>query len=185
MFDQPILALDQSLERTGFALFDGHKVAISGSWPLCDGAKHRDLGFRELWHRMDAIHKGHRIGQIIHEGPVFGAANKGEDHLIGSIGLIAVIELFCISRGLPKPRSHSPSSWRVSWFTKSERKIIRAKSQKLRDWKHPAILRARQYGFDPSSHDEAEAIGILDHDLLKQRIMPPWRSATMELESIA
>lgn len=182
---EPTLYLDQSLERTGFALFVEGRDLVSGSWPLCEGARHRELGFRELWHRLDAMHKGHGFRQIVHEAPVFGAANQGEDHLIGAIGLIAIIELFCISRGLPKPRSYGPSSWRTSFFTKTERKLIRAKPQKLRDWKRPAILRARQYGFDPSSHDEAEAIGICDHDLLKMRITPPWRSAILELESIA
>ena len=184
MFD-PILYLDQSLERTGFALFVEGQDLITGSWPLCDGAKARALGFRELFTKLDSMTKGHGIRQIVHESPVFGAVNKGGDQLIGSAGLVAVIELFAHSRGMPNPRSYGPSTWRKSWFTTSERRIIRAKPKNVRDWKHPAVLRARQYGFDPNSHDEAEAIGIAHHDLIRQGIKPYWQNQSLELESIA
>lgn len=185
MPDQPILALDQSLSSTGFALLKAGSVILSGSWRLCDGAKNRSLGFRELWGKLDAMHKGHRLDRIVHERPSFGAVNQGEDQLIGAIGLIAVIELFAESRGIPIS-SYAVQQWRGTFFTKSERKAIAAKPQKVRDWKRPAIMRACQLGFDPATHDQAEAIAILDHHLLTNKIMPQWREkAGIMLEPVA
>lgn len=185
MSDLPaILALDQSLEATGFALFADGKVAMHGSWHLCDGARNRALGFRELFTRLDSLHRGRGFAQIVHEAPAFGAVNKGSDQLVGSIGLIAVIELFAESRRLPAPRAHAPISWRTSWFRKAERKAIAAKPQRLRDWKRPALERAEQYGFDVVSHDEAEAIAILHHDLIRSGIQPPWVEPSRNLEML-
>lgn len=179
------LCLDQSLSSTGFALLKPGGAILSGSWPLCEGPASRALGFRELWSKLDAMHKGNGLCQIVHERPSFGAANHGEDQLIGAIGMIAIIELFATSRGIPVT-AYSVQSWRTTFFTKSERKSIAAKPARLRDWKRPAILRARQYGFDPVTHDEAEAIGIADHHLLKNKITPSWRERAGDmLETVA
>lgn len=181
-----VLVLDQSLDSTGFVLLEGNSAILSGAWPLCEGAKNRALGFRELWGKIDAMHKGHGIAKIVHEAPVFGAPNKGHNEIVGAIGLVGVIELFSVSRGLPKPSAYSPRSWRTTFFTKQERKAMSAKPKKVRDWKYAAIQRARQYGHDPATHDEAEAIGIADHWLLKCEIMPKWREeASGMLDPIA
>lgn len=166
-----ILFLDQSLSSTGFALWDGSDIYETGAWPLSGGIdkNQRAHGFRELFGKLDATHKKWTLAQIIHETPVFGAVNKGEDQLIATAGIVAIIELFAISRGIPMG-SYPPQSWRATFFTKDERKSIRGK-----DWKRPALLRARQLGFNPFSHDEAEAIAICDHHLHKINITPPWR----------
>lgn len=174
MPDRIILSLDQSLSSTGFVLLKAGSAILSGSWPLCDGAKNRALGFRELWGKLDAMHKGHGLDRILHERPSFGAANQGEDQLIGAIGMVAVIELFACSRSIPID-AYSVQSWRSTFFTKAERKAIAAKPSRVRDWKRPAVERARQLGFDPITHDEAEAIAIADHHLLKHKITPAWR----------
>jgi hypothetical protein len=174
-----LLVLDQSLSSTGFALWDGSDV-VSGIWPLCDGIESRAQGFRELFHRLDALHKGRGLAQIVHEEPVMGAVNKGAGQIIAAVGLVPIIELFAISRGLPSPISYAPQSWRASFFTKAERKAIRGK-----DWKRPAVERARQLGFDPVSADEAEAIAILDHHLLKLKITPHWRQGAAMLDPVA
>lgn len=182
---ETILFLDQSLSSTGFLLLKPASIVLSGSWPLCDGAKNRALGFRELWGKLDAVHKGHSLGMIVHESPSFGAVNQGEDQLIGAIGMVAIIELFANSRGI-NVADYSVQSWRTTFFTKAERKAIAAKPKKVRDWKRPAIERARQLGFDPITHDEAEAIGIADHHLLKHKITPPWRGKAGDmLEPVA
>lgn len=173
------LALDQSLSNTGWALQrEAGGGLISGAWPLCDGISRRALGFLELWRKLDAFNKGHGLGEIIHESPSFGAVNQGEEQLISAIGLIAVIELFAQSRSIAVA-SYPARTWRGTWFNRDERRLLKGKS-----WKHPAVLRARQFGFDPVSGDEAEAIGILDHHLMKSKITPPWRSADLLLSPI-
>lgn len=184
MIDRPILVLDQSLENTGFALFADNALAMSGSWHLADGAKNRSIGFVELFRKLGGMHKGHGIGHIVHEAPAFGTVNKGANQLVAAAGLVAVIELFSKSRGLPDPISYSPRSWRTSWFMKVERKAIAAKPQRSRDWKRPALERARQYGFDPVSHDEAEAIAILHHHLIVSGVQPPWTDGGKVVEPL-
>lgn len=181
---EPILALDQSLSSTGWCLYAEGEDPVSGSWPLASSAKKRAEGFRELWGHLDKMHKLHGFAELVHERPSFGAVNQGEDQLIGAVGLIGVIELFCCARSI-EIRSHSVQSWRTTWFLKHERKAIAAKPQKVRDWKRPALERAEQYGFAVASHDEAEAIAILDHDLLTRRITPPWRFDEIALHSVA
>lgn len=168
-----ILALDQSLSRTGWALHvDGCGLMV-GSWLLAERAAMRAEGFRQLFYHLDQMHKTHGLAEIIHEKPNFGAANQGEDQLIGQIGLIAVIELFGCSRSVSVD-AHYTQSWRTTWFLKHERKAISAMPGKLRDWKGRAIKRAEQYGFGVMNSDEAEAIAILTHHLLLKERTPPW-----------
>ncbi len=179
-----ILALDQSLARTGFALWRSGQDLITGSWPLAERASMRGLAYRELWGKLDTLHAESGFRLIIHERPAFGAANQGEAQLLAALGLIGVIELYATARGI-EVQSYSVQSWRASWFLKHERKAIAAKPERVRDWKLPALMRARQLGFDPMSHDEAEAIGILDHHLLIAGILPSWRDPHPQLESVA
>lgn len=163
-----LLILDQSLSSSGFALWDGSDVT-SGTWPLCESEAQRALGFRELFHRLDAMHRANVLREIVHEAPPLGTVNQGAGQIFGKIGLVAIIELFACSRCIAVT-SYAVQSWRGTFFTKAERQALRG-----RDWKRPAILRCRQLGFDPATDDEAEAIAILDHHLLKQKITPPWR----------
>lgn len=173
------VVLDQSLSSCGFALY-GESLIESGAWPLCSGIEDRAEGYRELFGKLNAIHREHQIRQIVHESIAFGAVNKGADQLLATAGLVAVIELFAKSRSLPAPISYQPKQWRSSFFSKDERAALKGKS-----WKHPAILRCRQLGFDPVTSDEAEVLGILDHHLQRQKIAPEWRrKAGSMLESI-
>lgn len=185
MSGERILTLDQSLARTGWARSTGGHDFRSGSWPLSPGTGMRGEAYRELWVKLAAEHQREPIDVIAHEAPVFGAANKGEAQLLATTGMIGVIELFAINFGI-EVVSHAVQTWRGTWFRKDERKIIAARPARFRDWKGPAAERARQYGFEPASHDEAEAIAIMDHHLLRIcKITPPWREQQLELESIA
>ncbi len=167
-----LLALDQSLSATGWALLDpvAGGAVQSGSWPLCDGSRNRAEGFREIWRRLDELHKSVGLASIVYEEPPLGTVNKGADQIFGKIGIVAIVELFALSRGL-SIASYYPQSWRATFFAKAERAALKGK-----DWKRPAIERCRQLGFDPVTHDEAEAIAILDHHLHKAKITPFWRN---------
>ena len=175
------LFLDQSHSSTGFALYkpvDGGTM-ISGEWPLGIGVKHRAEGFRELFGKLDAMNKGHGLDRIVHEEPVLGAVNKGADQIIATIGLVAVIELFAISRDIPTT-SIGVGTWRTTWFMRDERRALKGK-----DWKHPAVVRARQLGFDPVDHNEAEAIALCDHYMHTLKLVPPWRKGSIMLDPVA
>lgn len=180
-----ILALDQSMSCTGWALYvEGCDVMV-GSWPLADRAAMRAEGFRQLFGHLDQMHKAHGLAQIVHEKPNFGAVNQGEDQLIAQIGLIAIIELFGVSRSVPVS-AHYTQSWRTTWFLKHERKAIQAMPGKLRNWKGRAIERAEQYGLAAANGDEAEALAILTHELLTSNRTPPWFAEhRSEIRSVA
>jgi hypothetical protein len=47
------------------------------------------------------------------------------------------------------------------------------------DLKAMTMKRARELGFSPVGYDEADAIGILDHQLHLDGITPPWRMANV------
>ena len=172
-----ILSLDQSLSGTGWVLLAGDQVT-GGVWPLCDGIRHRAQGFRTLFGYLDAMHKDHQLAEILHEEPISGPKDTTPKR-VALFGLVAIIELFGVSRGI-KVTAHPSQSWRGTFFSAEERKQFRGK-----DWKRPAIERSRQLGHDPSTDDEAEAFAILDHHLHCQRIIPPWRVAHPFLETLA
>lgn len=172
-----ILALDQAPGMTGWALCADAAGLTSGAWPLGKTSQ-RGLLYRELWRRLDAVHHDHALERIIHERPNFGMANKGEAQLLATTGLIATIELWGCSRGIAV-QGYSSGAWRGTFFTKTERKDIRAR----KDWKRAAVIRCRQLGLDPGSDDEAEAIALLDHHHLSNQIQPEWRLGQQALEA--
>lgn len=176
--DRAILALDQSLSNTGVALLDWPDVTTT-NWPLCDGIRNRSQGFRVLFQHMDALHRNcGGLVEIIHEEVVLKPTDK-RDKCVALFGLVAIIELFAVSRGITVT-PYPADKWRATAFSDEERKHFRGK-----DWKRPAIERCRQLGRDPNTDDEAEAFLLLDHHLYCKRIMPPWRETYPFLETLA
>lgn len=151
---------------------------MTGSWPLCEGIRNRAHGFLTLFRHLDAMHKTSALAQIAHEEPIARKIDKTPKQ-VALFGLVAVIELFATSRGI-EVSGYQSDKWRSTFFSAEERKHFRGK-----DWKRPAIERARQLGRDPQTDDEAEAFAILDHHLHCKRIMPQWRTANPFLETLA
>lgn len=161
------VALDQSLSCCGFALWDeGDDLARSGSWELAPNVKQRGMGFVDLFRYLAEFHKEKPITAIAVEQPIKRPTDKVEK-LIALYGLVAVVETFAKARNIP---CHviGIGKWRASYYTSGER-------VGKPDWKRMAIMRSRQYGYDPLDDNEAEAIGILDHFLLSMEITPKWR----------
>ena len=166
-----IVSLDQSLSNTGFAKWRPGEGSIeSGALPLCGGVPERRHGFLELWRLLDAWHKSEAITAICHEEPISGPADKTPTR-IALFGLVAIVELFSVSRSIPV-FGYDSRNWRGTFFSKEERAFASGER-----WKRLAVERCRQLGFDPATHDEAEAIGILDHHLHRMKVAPPWREA--------
>lgn len=178
MTDRAMLALDQSLSSTGFALLDGPDLT-TGSWPLCEGIGQRAQAFRVLFHHLDALNRQcGGLAEIVHEEVVLKPTDK-RDKCVALFGLVAIIELFGVSRGI-EVTAYPSDKWRATAFSDEERKHFRGK-----DWKRPAIERCRQLGRDPNTDDEAEAFLLLDHHLNCRRIMPTWRELHPFLETLA
>lgn len=172
-----LLALDQSLSSTGWALLAGEELD-TGAWPLCQGIRNRAHGFLELFRRMEEVHRATPLSEIVHEEPIALRIDKTPKQ-VALFGLVATIELFAVSRRIAVTAYRS-DQWRATAFNDEERKHFRGK-----DWKRPAVERARQLGRDPNTDDEAEAFLVLDHHLHCQRIKPAWRNAYPFLETLA
>lgn len=172
-----ILSLDTSLSNTGWALLAGEELD-GGAFELCGGVRQRAHGYLRLWRFLVETHDKTPLAEIVHED-VFSGRKDKDAKRIALFGLVTTIELFGVSRGIPVTPYRS-DQWRSTAFNDEERKHFRGK-----DWKRPAIERARQLGRDPHTDDEAEAFLVLDHHLHCQRIMPPWRTEHPFLETLA
>lgn len=170
------VALDQSLSSCGYAVWDsGNPLPRSGAWPLCEGVGQRALAFLALRRELIALHKEEPIDILAHEKPIKMPSDK-LDKLLGLYGLVAHIECFAAGKRI-RCTSVDSRSWRATWFNGM---AVEGRT----DLKRMAIERARQFGMDPVTDDEAEACGILDHVMHLEKITPPWRAANPMLATL-
>lgn len=167
------LAIDPSKRSCGWAYFaDGAERAQHGTWTL--GGEFTSRG--QLYYKFYATLLEHRklfpFDRINAEEPVNllpGFKGTSADNIWISVGMAATLEMFCHTFRI-RLEWVPPQSWRRHFIGKMPRG---SKSKDLKDY---AIERARQLGFSPRRHDEAEALGILDHMLERAKVMPPWRA---------
>ena len=169
-----ILALDLSETSTGFACWgEGDAVAASGHWVL--GSEYSSFGqvFALLHERMTELHAVGAIDAVFYERPRhLDGWNKDSNetaHML-AVGLAAHAESWGVAMGCRIIRAVNISVWRRHFLGTMPRAT---KSAQLKDL---AMERCRQLGFRPLKHDQAEAIGILDHACTALDIMPPWRA---------
>lgn len=167
------LALDQSLTGCGWALLDHAGAAHSGTWHLADGITDRAAGFVELHRQLSALHQVHGFNLLAYEAPVKTRVDK-VDKLVALYGLVAHVESWARVRGVAiwQRGGVDQRTWRTSWLGQGY-----ARGNDRERVKRMAVERARQYGFDPTTTDEAEALGILDHVMLSHKLQPAWRVA--------
>jgi len=169
-----IIALDLSKRSTGYAvLCDGWNTARHGCWQL--GSEYTSDGrtFAKLHQNLADLRKLARFDTLYFEEPIHPAALTGHtniDTLRVLAGLAAHAESFAAAVGLRICMRVNISSWRKHFVGKMPR------GTKTKDWKHYAIERCRQYGFQPRKDDEADALGILDYACELQGFRPPWRA---------
>jgi hypothetical protein len=112
------------------------------------------------------------VDKIYAEEPVNlipnGVATTAENIWI-SVGMAATVELFAHTRGIRLTWVHQ-ARWRREFLGKMPR------GTKSPDLKALAVERARQLGFKPQRHDDAEAIGILDYACKVEHMPAPWRA---------
>jgi len=168
-----ILALDPSKRNCGWAYFaEGSATAQHGVWDQL-GSEYTGRG--RLFYSYFAALAEHRkvlpFDRVHAEEPINlvpGTVATTAENVWIAVGMAATLELFCESFGVSLEWVHQ-ATWRRHFLGKMPR---RTKSPDLKAY---AMERARQLGFSPRRHDEAEALGILDHALERLRIAAPWR----------
>lgn len=167
-----ILALDLSKKSTGWARWGvGEERAVSGTWELGSEFTPRGKVFLKLHQNMADLHSVSPFDAVFFEEAISPAKLQGHTNaetikLAGGLG--SHVESFAEAYGLRIVREVNQTTWRRDFLGKLPRSLRSA------DLKGMAMDRARQLGFKPQRHDEAEAIGILDHACLSLDLTPPW-----------
>lgn len=175
------LALDLSVRSTGFAMWkEGMAAPVSGAWELAQSIDWAARAFVRLHKNLLDLHQAEAIDEIVFEdaippGAIHGHANL--QTLAAAAGLAAHVQSFSEALGI-RWRAVNLSTWRRHFIGKMPR------GTKTPDWKHLAMTRCRDLGFEPTRHDEAEALGILDYQLSIAGISPPWRAFCLEREML-
>lgn len=175
-----ICALDLSKVSTGFAVWGkGDERAYSGTWQLGSEYTSRGKVYLKLHQNLAELHSLHLFDALFFEEAINAAKLQGHTNaetikLAGGLGSHA--ESFGEAYGLRIVREVNQSTWRRDFLGKLPRHL------RSTDLKQMAMDRARHLGFRPQRHDEAEAIGILDHACLALDLTPPW-AAQLHLRS--
>lgn len=169
-----ICALDLSKSSTGFAVWaPGDTIAASGVWELGSSFTARGRVFCRLHENMMALETLGHVEAWFYEEPIHPAQLQGQtnaDTIKLAAGLAMHVESAAEAFGARIIRAVNMSTWRRDFLGKMPR------AMKTSDLKDMAMQRCRQLGFKPLKHDQAEAIGILDHACASLDLVPYWRT---------
>jgi hypothetical protein len=172
-----ILALDLSVKSTGFACWtDGMAKPACGTWELAGGVSHAPRGFVRLHRHLKDINDATPLHAAVYEDTVPPHMLKGHSDaatIKALAGLACHVESFCAAMGI-RCQAVNQSSWRRHFVGSMPR------GTKSADWKHLAMSRCRELGFEPTKHDAAEACGLLDYQLSIEGIIAPWREGILQ-----
>lgn len=172
-----VLALDLSKRSTGWARWaEGQPRPAHGRWVL--GSEHTSLGdtFLKLHRNLADQFAFGTPTLVVYEEPlnIAAAGNGGfalnQDTANVLMGLAMHVHSFCAAKGVRRLRAVNQVTWRRGFLGKMPR------ATKSADLKAYATERCRQFGWAPGCHDEAEALGILDHAVEGSGLLAPWRA---------
>ena len=167
------LALDLSIRSAGWAMWSiGDERPAFGTWSLADHIDWRARAYVRLHRAMSDLHRVSPIDVIVFEEPLNPGAVHGHTSVVtlaAMAGLAAHAESFAEAVGASH-RAVNLATWRKHFIGKMPR------GTKTPDLKAMAMARCRELGFEPTKHDAAEAIGLLDYELSIRGITPPWRA---------
>ena len=168
-----ILALDLSKTATGWACWaPGDERVASGVWQLGSEYTSRGRVYAKLHENMIGLHRLGKIEALFFEDAINimpGAVQTNVESVRLAAGLCAHAESF----GEAVNCRHICGVNQVTWRREFLGRI--ARGTKKVDLKDMAMQRARELGFKPQRHDEAEAIGILDYACTELDLAPFWR----------
>jgi hypothetical protein len=166
------IGLDLSIRSTGFASWSpDHERPVSGTWELAAGLEWTSRAYCRLQRNLMGLHRVEPITDILYEDSLPAERLHGHTNretLKAAVGLTEHVESFAEAIGA-KVRYTNQSTWRRHFLGAMKR------GTKTPDLKRMAMERCRELGFEPTKHDEAEALGILDYEISLAGITPPWR----------
>lgn len=169
---QHFVALDLSVKSAGWASWsEGQERPVSGCWTLAEGLQWAARAYVRLQRNLRDLHQVTPITSIVYEDSLPAEKLHGQtsrETLKALVGLTEHVESFGEAFGI-KTRYTNQATWRRHFLGAMKR------GTRTPDLKAFAMQRCRELGFEPSRHDEAEALGILDYQVMLAGITPPWR----------
>ncbi len=169
-----VLGLDLSKRSCGWAIWgDSDERAYSGVWELGSEFTSRGRVYAKLHQQLTDLHRTGAIDAIFYEEALNPAVLQGHtniDTLRVLNGLVAHVESWGEAMACRVVHPVNQSTWRRFFIGKMP---AATKTDQLKDY---AMKRARQLGFHPTKHDQAEAIGIMDFGCEQMSLSPPWRA---------
>lgn len=182
------LALDLSITRTGYALWDGEsEKPIYGGWSLRQEQGSRGDSYRILYRKLNELYGFQRFDTVYFEQPIDPRNLNGLtnfDTVWLAFGLASHVQSFASAKRCRKVVPVNISEWRKSFIgdlivrevaaQKRRNKKNGIKPDSVDPLKRLCVERCLQLGMNPKKHDDAEAIGVLTAALLQDKITPPW-----------
>lgn len=150
----------------------GQSLPAHGTWALGD-MEHVGRAFVRLHKNLLDLHRLEPIECLVFEEAIPAHQLHGHSNaqtIFAAAGLAAHAMSFAEAIGC-RYRAVNIAAWRRHFIGKMPR------GTKSPDLKHMAMQRCRELGFDPTKHDAAEALGLLDYQLSIEGVLAPWRQA--------
>jgi hypothetical protein len=153
-----ILALDVAT-RTGVAIWSEGKVIATHFQPSAKEIGPMLAEYRQFLRGLIVVHD---VITVAKEAPF--QSQKGDQNnaqVLRAAKLHGVIEELCATMNVPLVEVHL-STWRTHFLGKISPPKGLSYPQRKAWWKEQALRRCAERGWEPGSHDAAEACGVLD-----------------------
>jgi hypothetical protein len=164
-----ILAFDLSKSSTGYARYQSDCERITyGSFSLGDSEYRLGDCTVVLFQKIKELCLFDKPDLIVYEEQLNGNRQSNERNNRQANAWAVVVQLYAAwykIRHYPINNQTLKDSWLMP-----ERKLSRDEA------KSASVAMSRRFGLRPKNHDEADAIGLLDYAMLREKITPPWRA---------
>jgi hypothetical protein len=176
-----ILALDLSKSGTGWARYrKGDAAPTFGTWVLGTSYTDRAAMTVKLYQNLRDQFAFAEPDFVIYESPLRGDAQSTEKNNRIAGANAAIVEFVCKCSRIRFSECDN-NAWKASFFNTNIPK--RVKNELGRSVRNPgynpkaiSIAMCKAFGIKVQNDNEADAIGLLDHALGLEGIIPAWRA---------
>lgn len=182
------LALDLSKTSTGWALWNASAPRpVFGRWRLGNEFSSNGQVYMRLHRCLSDMFRVEQFERLYFEEPIDPRNLQGHttyQTIELAFGLSGHAESFGAAKRCRTVKAINVERWRKDFIGDMVVREVKAGARRKRkagdkanptdQLKRLTMERCRQLGFNPSRHDEADAIGILTYAILLDGVTPPW-----------
>lgn len=180
----PHLALDLSKSSTGWAMWQpGWDAPRFGTWKL--GSEFTSTGktFVNVHRKLnELLQVAGEFETVTYEEPLLlgpSAGHTSKEIQILLIGLMTHVESYCAAKRIGRCQGVDNGAWRATFLEGVKVPKGLKRGERSKTLKSLCIERCRQFGWNPSNDNEADALGILEYWLHLLQIDRPWRDRAL------